>query len=65
MIIRRSRKAKQNNITIIIDGPNVDHEITERETKKMFRRMKHLLGKEMSFMLIINRGSNHKEEIPE
>lgn len=62
MIIRRSRKEKQNNITIIIDGPNVDHEIAERETKKMFRRMKHLLGKEMSFMLIINQGSNHLEE---
>lgn len=65
MIIRRSRKEKQNNITIIINGPNVDHEIAEKETKKMFRRMKHLLGKEMSFLLIINRGSNHKEEIPE
>lgn len=62
MIIRRSRKAKQNNITIIINGPNVDHEIAERETKKMFRRMKQLLGKEMSFMLIINQGSNHLEE---
>ena len=65
MIIRRSRKAKQNHITIIIDGPNVDCEIAEKETKKMFRRMKHLLGKEMSFLLIINRGSNHKEEITE